>query len=340
MTALRVAFAGLAHSHPFTDAQNVLAQGGEVVAVHDADPAAAAGFAGRFDAVVAPSTEALASYGADLVIATPRWDETVPALRGLTGADAAAPVFVNKTVAATPAQVSAFAAAVADAHVAVGTSSVLRFAPAVVALAEAVAADRAAGAEVLAVRVHAQHDAAAFRLPGREWQDDPERGGGTLVTVGVHAWEMVDAVLPGAALVAPSGSTRRIAGSATRSEDLGVVCGMLEVPGAAVTSRAAPPAVPASTAGRVASAVERIPVQVLVSGVPGPDAYRIEVVTAAGVRAADLDVDDANESLGFAGLVRALRAAAGDGRAAAPWSEAEVVVRNTVTAAMAAREGR
>ncbi len=322
--ALRVAFAGLAHSHPYTDAENLRAQGALVVAVHDADAGVAAAFGERFGAAVAPSPDALAEVGADLVIATPRWDEAVSILRAVTGPDASAPVFLNKTVAATPAQVSAFSAAVADARVAVGTSSVLRFAPGVVMLAEQVAADRAAGAEVLAVRVHAQHDAAAFRLPGREWQDDPERGGGTLVTVGVHAWEMVDAVLPGAVLAAPAGATRRITGSGTRSEDVGVVCGLLEAPRA---ESAAPGA-------------ERIPVQALITGVPGPDAYRIEVVTSAGVRTADLDVDDANEALGFAGLVRALRVAAPRGRTVAPWSAAEAVVRNTVAAALAAREGR
>lgn len=315
--ALRVAFAGLAHSHPYTDAENLRAQGALVVAVHDTDADAAAAFGERFGAAVVPSPDALTKVGADLVIATPRWDESVSILRAVTGPDAVAPVFVNKTVAATSAQLATFASAVAEAGVPVGTSSVLRFAPAIVALAEAVAADRAAGAEVLAVRVHAQHDAAAFRLPGREWQDDPARGGGTLVTVGVHAWEMVDAVLPGAVLTAPAGTTRRVAWSPTRSEEAGVVTGILELRGA-----------------------PSIPVQALITGVPGADAYRIEVVTSAAVRAAELDVDDANEALGFAGLVRALRGAASAGRAVAPWSAAEIVVRNTVVAALAAREGR
>lgn len=317
VSAFRVAFAGLAHSHPYADAENLRAQGAVVVAVHDTDADAAAAFGERFGVTVVPSPDALTKVGADLVIATPRWDESVSILRALTGPDAVAPVFVNKTVAATSAQLAAFASAVAEAGVPVGTSSVLRFAPAVVALAEVVAADRAVGAEVLAVRVHVQHDAAAFRLPGREWQDDPARGGGTLVTVGVHAWEMVDAVLPGAVLTAPAGTTRRVAGSSTRSEEAGVVSGMLRLQGTLP-----------------------IPVQALVTGVAGPDAYRIEVVTSAGMRTADLDVDDANEALGFAGLVRALRVAAPRGRTVAPWSGAEIVVRNTVAAALAARDDR
>lgn len=155
-------------------------------------------------------------------------------------------------------------------------------------------------------------------LRERGWQDDPERGGGTLVTVGVHAWEMVDVLLPGAALVAGSGWTRTRAGSETASEDAAGVDGHLRLP----------------------DAEREVPVQVLVTGTPGPDAYAVDVVTAAGIRSLSLDVDDANEALGFRGLIRALLDAAPRGVAVAPWAEARVVVENTVLAAGIARGDR
>lgn len=186
----------------------------------------------------------------------------------------------------------------------------LRFAPALVALAREFAVD-----DVLALRVHAQHDNAAFQLPDRAWQDDPQLGGGTAVTVGVHAWEMLDVLLPGASLVSGSGWTRTRGGSTTVSEDAAGIGGLLRMP----------------------EANREVPVQVLVTGAPGADAYAVDVVTAAGTRSVSLDVGAANEGLGFHGLIRALLEAAPHGTTVAPWREARVVVANTIRAAEIAR---
>lgn len=312
-TPLRVAFAGLAHSHPYTDAANVRALAAEVVGVHDADTAAAGEFAARFGGVVVASVAELGALRPDLVIATPRPGEIVPFLRVLGGGSA--PVFVNKVIAATSAQLAEVDRALAASSVPVGTSSVLRFAPALSALAAEVAPFLQTLDDVLALRVHAQHDNAAFLLPTRSWQDDPQQGGGTAVTVGVHAWELVDVLLPGATLVSGSGWTRARRGSNTVSEDAAGIDGLLRVPGAQ----------------------REVPVQVLVTGAPGPDAYTLEVVASDGIRAAALDVDDANDGLGFRGLIRALLDAAGHGATVAPWSDARVVVANSIRAADIAR---
>lgn len=312
-TPLRVAFAGLAHSHPHTDAANVRALGAEVVGVHDADAAAASAFAARFGGVTAASVGELAALRPDLVIATPRPHEVRPFLQAL--GSGAAPVFVNKVMTATAAQLVEVDRALVASSVPVGTSSVLRFAPALRALAEEVA-----GHDVLALRVHAQHDNAAFQLPERAWQDDPKRGGGTAVTVGVHAWEMLDVLLPGAALVSGSGWTRSRHGSATASEDAAGVEGMVRMPGAE----------------------REVPVQVLITGAPGVDAYGVDVVTTTGIRSVALDVGaeggaDANDELGFRGLIRALLDAAPAGATVAPWREARSVVANSIRAAEIAR---
>ncbi|KJL24471.1 hypothetical protein RN51_01069 [Microbacterium oxydans] len=338
-TPLRVAFAGLAHSHPYTDAANVRALGAEVVGVHDADTAAAGEFAARFGGAAVASVEQLAVLRPDLVIATPRPHEIVPFLRALDSGRA--PVFANKVIAATTAQLAELDRALAASSVPVGTSSVLRFAPALTALATSI---RPVEFEVLALRVHAQHDNAAFRRrpsdapvalsvaktaaerqevrrePGagpsdRSWQDDPRQGGGTAVTVGVHAWEMIDVLLPGATLVSGSGWTRVRRGSNTVSEDAAGIEGLLRVPGAQ----------------------REVPVQVLVTGTPGPDAYTLEVVTADGIRSLALDVDDANTELGFRGLIRALLDAAAQGATVASWTSARAVVANTIHAAEISR---
>jgi hypothetical protein len=306
----RVAFAGLAHSHPYTDAGNVSALGAEVVGVHDVNVDTAAEFAARFGGVVAASPAELRASGPDVIIATPRQQECVPLLRTLTAADATAPVFFNKVVAATPAQLAEWKRAADGASVPVGTSSVLRFAPAVEQLAVALGSE-----EILGIRVLAQHDNAAFQVLGRDWQDDPAGGGGTLVTVGVHAWELIDRILPGAVLDGGTGWTRRRTGSTTRSEDAGGMNGVL----------------------RVVDPDRQVPVQVVVTGVPGADAYAVEVVTATGIRSVELDVTDANEALGFAGLIRTLLVECAAGRVAAPWAQARTVVENTICAAEIAR---
>lgn len=307
---LRVAFAGLAHSHPYTDAANARAMGAEIIGVHDADAAATDEFAVRFGGATVTSVADLAMLEPDLVIATPHPHEVVPFLRDLGGAEA--PVFMNKVSAATPAQLVEVERAVAASAVPIGTASVLRFAPALRALAAEIADD-----EVLGLRVLAQHDNTTFRSPNRLWQDDPQRGGGTLVTVGVHAWEMVDVLLPGAVLTARSGWTRTRSGSTTASEDAAGIDGLLRAPGLQLD----------------------VPVQVLVTGVPGAHAYTVDVVTSAGVRsvALDVDVDDANEALGFRGLIGALLDATPQGSTVAPWDEARVVVANCIRAAEIAR---
>ncbi len=220
------------------------------------------------------------------------------------------PVFFNKVIAATPRQLLAWEQAISLAAVPVGTSSVLRFAPALEALAECVL-----GREVIAVRVRAQHDNAAFQSAGRSWQDDPEQGGGTMITVGVHAWEMVDRVLPGAELEVAEGWTRRRLASRTRSEDAAGVSGLLRLPGVE----------------------QRVPVHALITGSPGPDAYAIDVVTADGIVSAELDAEQANVSLGFFGLARELQAAARAREVPAPWENSRTVVVNAIRAGVASR---
>lgn len=306
---MKVAFAGLAHSHPYADAEGVLGLGAEVVAVYDADDAAREEFAGRFGGTACATLSDLRELDPDIVIATPLPHERVSLLSTLANTGARSPVFFNKVVAATHTQLTEWERAARVAAVPVGTASVLRFAPQLARFADAIA-----GTEILSIRVRVQHDNTGFQRPGRDWQDDPELGGGTLVTVGVHAWEMIDLVLPGAVLESGSGWTRRRRGSATRSEDAGGFHGLLRASGTP------------------------IPVDVVITGVPGPDGYAIEVVAASGIRSLELEVSTPRESLGYTGLARSLLANAAVGTVPAPWAGARAVVSNTVHAAAVARD--
>lgn len=308
---MHIGFAGLAHSHPFTDAMNALELGAEI-SVFDPDPRARADFAERFGCRAHDTLGELTASRPDLIIATPHPDQVVLDVAHL--AKAGTPVFLNKTVAASAAGLTDLDAAVAHGDpTLVGTSSVLRFAPALQQLRSSVSPE-----SILSIRVLAQHDNAPFLLPHRRWQDDPGAGGGTLITVGIHAWEMLDVLLPGAELVGASGWTRRREGSATHSEDLAGVSGIM----------------------RLSSGEHRqVPVEALIGGLPGPDRYAIELATSRGLIAVELDVSDAAEELGFVGLVRAVMSAAEAGRSAVHWRDARVVVGNSIRAAEAARRG-
>ena len=336
---MRVVFAGLAHSHPFSDAENLRDLGGEVVGVHDADPARAEEFATRFGGRVVADAAELPALRPDLAIATPRPSETMAVGRALVGR---VPVFLNKVAAADEARLAQWDALVAGRRVGAadplfGTASVLRFAPTLAPFAAELD-----DADVLSVRVLAQHDAASFRLPGRAWQDDPAEGGGTAVTVGIHAWELVDRILPGAVLGAGTGWARASAVPGARSEDVAGIAAVLHVPGRA----------------------EPAPVDAVIGGVPGDDAYALEVVTDRGVRTLGLGAAGPRASgvgaagagmaesggagtraeprveLGFEGLIRQLAADIPRGRMTAPWARARTVVANSIRAAALARGGR
>lgn len=307
---LRVAFAGLAHTHPRADAANVHKLGAVVVAAQDSDPVAAAVFCEEFGGVAVSSVADLGAHDPDVIIATPRYDEVVPLVHALRDADTSVPVFFNKVVAATEAQLHALDDALEGSTQRVGTASVLRFAPALQRFAIELE-----GEDVLAVRAHAQMDIAPFRVRGRFWQDDPAAGGGTLITVGLHAWEMIGRIAPGAVFEPAWGWTRRCASSWTRSEDVAGIGGELH---------------------RLMGGIP-LPLQVTVSGVPGPDRYTLDVSTARGLRTLELGTGDADVTLGYVGLIQALLAKAPSGEPPAPWSQARSVVANSVRAAAAAR---
>jgi predicted dehydrogenase len=299
-----VAFAGAAHSHPIADAANLSARGATVTGVWEADDAGRRrDFATRFGATEHDTLEQLLADRPDLVVATPRTPRAPEVLAACSAAGI--PVFFNKTVAVSVGALTTFdAAAASGARVA--SSSVLRFAPAVVAFAAGLA-----GSRVRAVEVIAQHDIAGFLVPERSWQDDPAGGGGTLLSIGVHAVDLVDAVLPGgdAALAeATLVDAHATAGDlATRSEAVAVVR--------------------AETAGG-------IPVTATVSGVPGPDRYAMRVVADDGLHELALGEGD---DLGYAGLADALLAFATGGPSPVPWHRTSTGYRLLLAAAVRTR---
>lgn len=294
---MRVAYAGVAHSHPFVDAENLGARGALPVGVWDADDdARRRDFAARFAAPESADLPALLALRPDVVVATPRTPRAAEV--ALACAQAGVPVFFNKTIAMDAVSLARWRALPPAPRF---TSSVLRFAPALIELRAATA-----GRPLRAVELIAQHDIAGFLQTDRRWQDDPAGAGGTLVNIGVHAWEMLDMLLPGATADILS-ATRVIGDVPTASELL-----------ATVHAR-----------------VGDVPVTVTVSGVAGPDRYAARVWTDDGMH--DLVLADDLDALGYGGTADAVVELAGGAVAVDP-ARTFAVYRNALTAARVARE--
>lgn len=294
---MRIAFAGVAHSHPFMDAANLRVRGAAITGVWDPDdPGRRDAFAEQFGVPIASSLADLLADGADAIVATPRTPRAASVATDC--AAAGIPAFFNKTVAADAAGITAWEAV---EHSPRFTSSVLRFSPALQTFAAGLS-----DVPLRALEVHAQHDIAGFLTPARSWQDDPAGAGGTLINIGVHAWEMIDVLRPGARVeILSAVRTRGAVGTA--SEVLGSVHARL---------------------GEVA-------LSVTVSGVGDPDRYAITAWTDDGAH--ELVLADDADALGYGGAADAVIALAQGEPVPFDGTRTGAVYRNAVEAAAMAR---
>lgn len=295
---VRVAFAGVAHSHPFADAENLRARGARLLSLWDPDdPAAANEFRRRFGVAARPDLDALLEERPDVVVATVRTPRAAHVSRVCTRARI--PAFFNKTVAADERGLACWSAAAGAPRF---TTSVLRFAPALLELARELRDVR-----VRAVDIVAQHDISAFLQPGRRWQDDPRGAGGTLVNIGIHAWEMLDVLLPGA-------RARVLSATATKGT----------VPTAS------------ELLATVHAEVGETALAVTVSGVAGPDCYAVRALTDDGLRHVRLGTDP--PALGYHGAADGILRLARTREPAVAESRTRAVYDNALAAARVARD--
>ncbi len=121
-----IALAGLATTHPYTDARSL--QEHAKLAVWEPDPQRLAWFRAEHpSATVAPDLAALLDMGPAGVVLTVPTPQVAAALEPVLARDL--PCFINKPAAATAAQLAALEPVVARAPHRVLSSSVLRFAP-------------------------------------------------------------------------------------------------------------------------------------------------------------------------------------------------------------------
>jgi predicted dehydrogenase len=283
---MRIALAGLATSHPYTDART-LRDDAELV-VWEPDPQRLARFrAEQPDAAVAPDLAALLATGPDGVVLTVPTSDVPEALSQVL--ERKLPCFVNKPAAATVEQLDRLERVVAQAPELVLSSSVLRFAP------EFVAFD-VPREEVLSVRATVRHDVGLWATGYNPWQDDPAVGGGTLVMMGLHGVELLVALLgPAVRLVGAAGTVRRHRG--LRSEDTGLLAVQWD---------------------------DGVPGTVEVLGVSEGEAYEVTVHTAAGERRVVLR--GGADELGYRATIDAFVGMVRGAPSPVPWAQTRAVL--------------
>lgn len=296
---MRIALAGLATSHPFTDARTLARYADLVVWEPDAD---------RLDrfrsehpaARVVPDLAALLATEPDGVVLTVPTPDVTDALAPILAAGP--PCFVNKPAAATRAQLDRLDPLVAPQADRVLSSSVLRFAP-------AFAGRTVDPAQVLAVRATVRHDVGLWANGYNRWQDDPAQGGGTMVTMGIHGVELLVALLgPHVQLKGAAGAVRHHRG--LTSEDTGVLALRWE--------------------NGVTGTVE-------ILGVSGSESYTVTVHTAE--TSEDILItggDDVLEGLGYHGTIDAFLAMVGGEPSPVPWEQTRAILDVLVAAREAA----
>jgi predicted dehydrogenase len=284
---VRIALAGLATSHPYTDART-LSRHAELV-VWEQDPERLGRFTAEHpQAKVAGSLAEVLAGRLDGVVLTVPNPQVPQALAEVL--ETGLPCFVNKPAAASRAQLEQLDRL--PIHDRVLSSSVLRFAP-------AFAGARVDRDRVLAVRATVRHDVGMWATGYNAWQDTPGEGGGTMVTMGIHGVELLVALLgPEVRLVGAAGARRHYA--TLRSEDTGVMALRWD---------------------------DGITGTVEVLGVSESESYSVTLHTRDGSETIVIEGgDDVVRGLGYEGTIEAFLAMVGGAPSPVPWAETRAVL--------------
>jgi predicted dehydrogenase len=188
---LRIAVVGLAHSHPYSYTKILQNAGHEVAYVWDDDAERLARFARDYGATPLDHSSAIPRNEVDGVIVASRLPERIDHVIGCL--EMGLPVYSGKPMATGEAQIARLSAAVQRTETPLLATSVLRYAPALQQLRAYV--QSGVLGTLVSIRAVAAHAIKNYMAEPHVWQDDPARGGGTLLSMGVHALEMLSTVV-------------------------------------------------------------------------------------------------------------------------------------------------
>lgn len=188
---LRIGFVGLALSHPYTFAQVMREKGIQPAYVYDENPVRAAEFAAQFGAELCATPAAMAARRPDGAmicgVAANHLQESLPFL------EAGIPTFIDRPLAVSHSDLTAIRQGWERGGGPLLCTSILRYAEAFAPLREAVRTGSLG--TILGASATICHSIEVYLKPGNTWQDEPERGGGTIMTMGQHGLELLASTL-------------------------------------------------------------------------------------------------------------------------------------------------
>jgi predicted dehydrogenase len=188
---MKIAVVGLAYSHPYTYTQILQRSGHTITHVWDDVPERLEEFSEKFGAPAVLSPDEIPADGIDGVIATSRLPERID--HAVMFLEKGIPIYTSKPAATSLTQLEKITSAVRRTGTPWLSTSVLRYAPAVLGL-KAYLEKGKAGA-LIQVRATACHYISHYMQEPGIWQDDPLRGGGSIINMGIHGLEMLSVLV-------------------------------------------------------------------------------------------------------------------------------------------------
>lgn len=188
---MRFAIIGLAYSHPYTYTQILQRMGHTITHVWDDDPERLREFSEKFSVPAISDPADLPVAELDGVICTHRLPERIG--QAVMFLEKDVPTYTSKPAATSLAQLEKITAAVRRTGTPWFSTSVLRYAPAVLGLKSYL--DKGKAGALIQVRATSCHFISHYMQEPGVWQDDPGRGGGSIINMGIHGLEMLSVLV-------------------------------------------------------------------------------------------------------------------------------------------------
>ncbi len=188
---MKFAVVGLAYSHPYTYTQILQRLGHTVTGVWDDVPERLKEFSEKFRVPAVPDPTAISAAELDGVVCTSRLPERID--QAVMFLERGVPTYTSKPAATSLEQVEKITSTVRRTGTPWLSTSVLRYAPAVLGLKSYL--DKGRAGTIIQVRATSCHYISHYMQEPGIWQDDPRRGGGSIINMGIHALEMLSVLV-------------------------------------------------------------------------------------------------------------------------------------------------
>jgi predicted dehydrogenase len=188
---MKIAVVGLAYTHPYTYTQILQRTGHAITHVWDDVPERLKEFSEKFGVPSISCPDEIPAAEIDGAICTSRLPERID--HAVIFLEKGIPTYTSKPAATSLAQLEKLTATVRRTGTPWFSTSVLRFAPAVLGLKAYL--DEGKAGTLIQVRATSCHYISHYMQEPGIWQDDPRRGGGSIINMGIHALEMLSVLV-------------------------------------------------------------------------------------------------------------------------------------------------